>query len=340
MYRRFLNNNDYLSIITQEALHQLTRGEDERFAQAEESAEISILEYLSENYEIEAEFHKGKFTPHHDRKITFPVGAHIYYDGRIHQVTRSMSGYKVPTLSDYWQEHVDITLDPGTVQNYSQFNTYYLGDLTIYNDVVYYCLIENGYNFSDIRIPLVNGWVRKELDLWEPMQYNTWDVVSYNGDYYTLLTTEGFDNNVNPFDSDCWGMIADYDPEYNEYDLTGHDYVVYNGVVMIPQMDVNSDVPITGHNITLADPRSYNLKKHMVRLALYELTKSVAPNNVSMVRMRDYEDSMKWLNDASKLRLNPQIPRKLSEKDNKPVSDWQLSTFQTDYNPHNNPWLI
>ncbi len=51
MYRRFLNNNDYLGIITPEALAQLTRGNDERFIQAEESAEISIVEYLSENYE-------------------------------------------------------------------------------------------------------------------------------------------------------------------------------------------------------------------------------------------------------------------------------------------------
>ena len=51
----------------------------------------------------------------------------------------------------------------------------------------------------------------------------------------------------------------------------------------------------------------------MVRLAVYELTKLIAPNNVSAVRMRDYEDSMKWLNDAAKLRLNPQIPRKVDE---------------------------
>lgn len=55
MYRRFLNNNDYLSVITREALTQLTRGNDERFIQAEESAEISIVEYLSENYEVEKE---------------------------------------------------------------------------------------------------------------------------------------------------------------------------------------------------------------------------------------------------------------------------------------------
>lgn len=76
----------------------------------------------------------------------------------------------------------------------------------------------------------------------------------------------------------------------------------------------------------------------MVRLAIYELTKLIAPNNVSTVRMKDYEDSMKWLNDTSKLKINPQIPRKLAE-DNKPITDWQLSIFQTDYDPYKNPWL-
>ena len=77
----------------------------------------------------------------------------------------------------------------------------------------------------------------------------------------------------------------------------------------------------------------------MVRLAVYELTKLIAPNNVSVVRIRDYEDSMKWLNDTVRLRLSPQILRKLDEI-KKPVTDWQLATFQTDYNPHRNPWFI
>lgn len=58
--RRFLNNSDYLNIITQEALQQLTRGNDEQFIQAEQSAEMSIVEYLSENYEVEKELAKSK----------------------------------------------------------------------------------------------------------------------------------------------------------------------------------------------------------------------------------------------------------------------------------------
>ena len=47
----------------------------------------------------------------------------------------------------------------------------------------------------------------------------------------------------------------------------------------------------------------------------------------------------KWLNDAAKLRLNPQIPRKVDET-KKPVSDWQLATFQNDYDPYRNPWMV
>ena len=333
MYRRFLNDNDYLGVITAEALAQMTRGNNDRFAQAEESAEMSIIENLSENYEIEQELRKGKYIAEHDRRITFPVGAFIYLEGRIYEVIRSISGCKVPSLLMYWEEYVSSSPDEKTATQYSQFGTYYVGDIVMYNDVAYICKADNGYKFGDIRIPMVVGWLEKETAEWLPVEYNLWEVVSFNGAFYTLMTLEGFDNNITPFDSPCWGAIADYAPAYNDYELEEHEYVVYDGSVFYPGMDVNADVPIVGHNIALNDPRNYNLKKHMVRLAIYELTKLIAPNNVSTVRLKDHEESMKWLNDASKLRLNPQIPRKLAE-DNKPVTDWQLSTFQTDYESH------
>jgi hypothetical protein len=44
---------------------------------------------------------------------------------------------------------------------------------------------------------------------------------------------------------------------------------------------------------------------------------------------------MKWLQDASKSKLNPQIPRK-PEEDKKPVTDWQPVTFQNDCDPYAN----
>lgn len=339
MYRRFLNNNDYLSVITPEALAQLTRGNDERFVQAEEAAEMSVVEYLSENYEIEKELAKGKYIAGYDRRITYPVGVHIYFEGQIHEVIRSISGYRKPATVIYWQECSDINIDTEQVANYSQFNTYYPGDKVNYNGMLYTCLAENGYKFDDVRIPMVCGWLEAMTETWQPVEYPLWSVVEYDGSFYTLMNLDGFDNNADPFSSDCWGAIADYDPAYNDYELSEHEYVVYDGRVFYPETDVNTDIPQVGRNLSPHDPRNYNLKKHMVRLAVYELAKLIAPNNVSIVRMRDYEDSMKWLNDAAKLRLNPQIPRKLDET-KKPVTDWQLATFQTDYDPYRNPWLI
>lgn len=338
MYRRFLNNNDYLGIITQEALAQLTRGNDGRFVQAEESAEISIVEYLSENYEVEKELAKGKYIANYDRRITYPVGVHIYFEGQIHEVIRSISGYRKPSTVIYWEECSDINTDITQVINYSQFSTYYPGDKVNCNGVIYTCLSENGYKFDDIRIPMVTGWIEMETSLWQPVEYPLWSVVEYDGGFYTLMTFNNFDYNLDPMKSDCWGAIADYDPKYNAYELSEHEYIVFDGHVFYPETDVNADIPTVGQNLSPHDPRNYNLKKHMVRLAIYELTKLIAPNNVSVVRMRDYEDSMKWLNDAAKLRLNPQIPRKLDEK-KKPVTDWQMATFQTDYDPCKNPWL-
>jgi hypothetical protein len=185
---------------------------------------------------------------------------------------------------------------------------------------------------------MVSGWLETGYTDWQPIIYGLWEVVKYEDSFYTLMSLENFDNNTNPFESDNWGAIADYSPEHNEYAISEHEYVVYNHKVFYPEIDVNADIPEIGKNLSLHDPRNYNLKKHIVRLSIYELTKLIAPNNVSVVRMRDYEDSMKWLSDAAKLKLNPQIPRKLSE-DKKPVTDWQMATFQTNYDPYKNPWL-
>ena len=339
MYRRFLNNNDYLGIITPEVLAQLTRGNGEHFVRAEEAAEASVVEYLSENYEVEKELARGKYIAEYDRCITYPVGVHIYFEGQIHEVIRSISGYRKPSTVIYWEECSDINTDAALVINYSQFGTYYPGNKVNCNGVIYTCLSENGYKFDDIRIPLVSGWKEVETSSWQPIGYPLWDVVEYGGEFYTLMTLDSYDSNLDPMASNNWGAIADYDPAYNTYELSDHEYVVYKGRVFCPETDVNADIPQAGQHLVLHDPRNPNLKRHMVRLAVYELTKLIAPNNVSVVRIRDYEDSMKWLNDAARLRLNPQIPRKLDET-KKPVTDWQLATFQTDYNPHCNPWFI
>ena len=339
MYRRFLNDGDYLRAIGKEALLQMTRGDSDRCIEAEESAEISIIEHLSENYEIEAELSKGKYIADYERAITYPVGVHVYFEDKIYEVIRSISGYKSPSVIEYWDECFDANVPSENINNYSQFNTYYTNDIVCYNNALYKCLADNGYKFANIRIPMVRGWLEVDCQEWQPRVYDLWDVVSFDGEFYTLISLDDFDNNVNPYESENWGAIAEYSPAYNEYELSAHEYVVYDGYIFHPEIDVNADMPIVGVNLSLHDPRNYNLKKHMVRLALYELAKLIAPNNVSVIRVKDHEDSMKWLSNAAKLKLNPQIPRRLTDT-KKEVMDWQLATFQAEYDPHKNPWMI
>lgn len=107
MYKRFLNNNDYIGIITEEALLQLIRGNEERLAQAEEAAESSVIEYLIDNYEIEQVLTIGKNLMRYNPQIIYPVGAHFYNEGKIWEALRSINGYKAPSDVVYWQEYTD-----------------------------------------------------------------------------------------------------------------------------------------------------------------------------------------------------------------------------------------
>ncbi len=338
MYRRFLNNHDYTSIITEQALEQLIRGDETRYIQAEQNAEASIVDYLSENYEIEKELNRGKYLFEYNRKITYPVGTHFYLEGKICETLQAINGYKAPAPEPYWEEYEE-PIDIESVRPYSQMLNYHPGDMVRFNETVYTCLKPNGFDFDDIRIPGVMVWEQAEVVDWEAIPYEQWTVVKFNENYFTLMTLEGYDEIVSPMESDCWGMIGEYDESIDTYELSEHEYVVYKDDVYYPIMNPNADVPQIKVNIRYHDPRNFNLKKHMVQLSLYELHKLISPNNISQVRVDDYEHSMLWLKDANRLKLNPQIPRKLNCRGEE-VTDWQMATFQTEYDPYKNPWHV
>ena len=339
MYKRFLNNNDYIGIITEEALLQLIRGNEERLAQAEEAAESSIVEYLIDNYEIEKVLNEGKVIMEYNKQIVYPVGAHFYHNGKIWEAIRAISGYKAPTDLIYWQESFDYIPDTDSVKEYSQLRNYQPGDVVYLNGVYYTCVTPHGLDFNDIRVPGIRAWEAVATFEWQAnVPYELWEVVRWEGKYYALISVENADWTKNPFDSDNWGMIGDYDPDY-QYQLSNTEYVVFNDCVYIPTMGVNADELKEGYNIRVHDPRNGNIKKHLLRLAIYELHKLISPNNISSARITDYETSITWLRDAAKLKINPQILRRLDD-DNKPVAEFAIATFQRDYDPYKNPWQI
>ena len=329
-----------MGLVTAEALAQLTRGNDERFSMAEEAAEASMIEYLTNNYEIEAELEVGKLIQDYNHQINYPVDGCFYDDaGRICKAIRVIGGRIRPFISPYWA--VSDKSDEG-VEPYRQLTDYYPGTLVKFANSVWECLIPNGPVFNDIRVPGLEGWAEAPNSPWLANNpYALWNVVSFNDNFYTLIELpDDPDWTVNPEESDMWGLIADYDEEYNRYELSDHEYVVYEGRVMYPTIEVNSPDIKENYNIIYSDPRNANVKKHMLRMAVYELHKLISPNNVSQARITDYETTIVWLRDASRLKINPQIPRKIDPMDNKPVTDYAMATYARDFDPYKDPWLI
>lgn len=340
MFNRFLNNADYMSQISDELFDQLIRGQQIRVEQAEEAAEASIVEYLTDNYEVEKALEVGKNLRDYNPHITYPVGVHFYHEGKIVETLRSINGIKSPVLVEYWVACEDLDRNSkDNITHYSQLLNYHPGDLVHFSGVVYECLEHNGFDYGDIRIPGISAWEQIETSPWEPnMEYEEWAVVEWEGQFFTLISLEDIDLTINPMESDNWGLIGQYDPKYT-YELKDTEYVEFNGAVWIPTMAPNADELKEGYNFRYHDPRNANIKKHMIKISLYELHKLISPNNVSSARITDYEATMQWLHDANRCKINPQIPRKLDEE-KKPVSEIAMATFQRDYDPRKNPWQI
>lgn len=340
MYKRFLNNADYLGIVTEEALSQLIREKEIRLAQAEEAAEASVLEYLTENYMVEEALAVGKDLLEYNRQITYPVGAHFYYKGKIYKTIRTINGYKAPANVEYWMPCTEFLSNEHDIPNYTQRGSYMPGDVVRFSGEFFQCLEFNGLEYNNVRVPGMTGWEQVFASPWmENLEYEVWDVVSYEGLYYTLMETENIDWTIAPDENDNWGQIGKYDPELNDYELSSTEYVEYEGDVYVPIINPNSDELREQYNIVQDDPRNANLKKHILRLAVYELHKLISPNNVSSARITDYETSILWLRDASRLKINPQIPRRQGP-DKKPVTDFAVATYMRDYDPYKNPWQI
>lgn len=413
-YTRFLTNNDYCSIATEEHMKMIERDMPERIPQAEQRAEMNFLEYLDQYYDIRRVLAIGKNIREYNEAVSYPCGVWIKLDEKIYKTLAIINGVKAPTKNVYWEQVVDY-IDPILVEKarkYSQLRMYAKGEIVIFGTEYWRCLIPHGYDAGDIHMPGVITWKEADITAWEPnMEWAKDQVCSYNDKFYQFIgkdetdtggggNTEGGDNGstdtntgtgtdnnsgteggdktetsdetipdgttdngtdgsgdgkgeestggditptpvLTPEEDEEWGLIADYDKEYNyNFDEDTKDYVVAEGTVFYPVMNPNADKPEIGVNITADDPRHPAVVAHMARISLYYLHQIISPTNISETRRWAYEDSMKWLSDASRFKINPQLPRRKDCETGEDKVDWALETFQKSYNPFENPWLI
>lgn len=344
-YSRFLNDNDYMAIITPENFGQLVRNFPERVVQAEQSAEMDVREYLDQFYEVERELCMGKSIRVYSPMVSYPPQARFYVDGKPARSLTAINGYRKPSAVKYWTELYSIPPEVCVekIPEYRQMFTYHKDSLVRYGSVIWRCLADNGWDFLNIAIPGQSAWGEVYAPEWEKMvEYEKDEVRSYQGVYYTLVTKEGYDPSVSPLESDCWGEIGQYSTDYEyEFGDEKSDYAVFEGTVFLPLANPNADRLKENVNFVYDDVRNPNLVKHMTRIALYYLHQTVSPTNIPQSRQYMYEESKDWLYKASKLKLNPQIPRKRTEK-GEPKDDWVISDFTTSYADvaMNNPWLL
>lgn len=379
IYNRFLTNKDYNCIATEEHMRQLIREIPERVPQAEQRAEMQILEYLDQYYEIEKVLAVGKNIREYSVNVSYPGQVWIRKDEEIFKTLTCINGLRRPTKIVYWK-HVDGFIDPRLIdhaQNYAQHKTFSNGEVVRFGTEYWQCLIPHGFDSGEIHIPGVKVWQEAEIIPWEPnMEWEKDQVCSYNEQFYQYLgeeeseeaeepdpeqteelpTEEGVDyvepeepeepeipveeEVLTPEEDDKWGLIGDYSEEL-EYDYSegAYDYVVAENTVFYPILNPNPDKPEPGVNIVRDDPRNANIVAHMCRIALYHLHSIISPTNISETRRWAYEDSIAWLYNASKFKINPQLPRKREHGTCMPKVDWALETFQRSYDPYENIWL-
>ena len=347
-YRRFLCDADYLSTMTEEGMRQLTRGRHDRVLQAEESAEMSLFDYLKQHYMIGEELMKGKRIAEYNNQITYPPNVFIIWtnengEQNIYRTLTSINSIKRPTSKIYWTEVLEFT-DYSEIERipcYSQMFNWNPGQKVKFNNSVWECKLPNGIDFQNIQIPGVIAWRKLDTYEWVPnLTYQPFDVVRYDDEYFMLLETadpKTVDKSVNPLDSEDWGQIGDYVEDY-VYEVSDHEYVVFENDVYYPVMPVNADTPQPHVNIIRDDPRNRNLVKHMTRIATYELHKLISPTNISNVRINDYNDSIQWLRDAQKFKLDPGIPRRMDHEEKYPRTGWAVEDFTREMNPYHMQW--
>lgn len=332
MYLRFLNNNDYLAVMTEQVFDQTVKDRaDELCTDAEKSAESTIREYLTEHYEIDDELNVGKLIAGYSPEIniTYPPETHIYIDGIIHKTLTSIMGSKKPLNYQFWKEilYDDIPVYNQPVE-YSQMETYSVGNIVKRLDKFYECVHPNGISLMDIRIPDVEGWEVVDVEEWAYKEYTLGDVVLYDDIYYKLNNLIDIENTISPDKQpNNWEVIDNYNEEYI-YKIG--DCAIYYGIkndlsIVRAIQNVNRDEVIIGKNVIVNDPRNLAIRDCMLKLSAYNLTKGqISPNNISSVRIKDYEDAMTWLNRAGKLQITPAITRKRKPNGNG-TSEWATS---------------
>ena len=190
IYHRFLTNRDYFCIATEEHMRQLIRGVEDRIPQAEQRAEMQLLEFLDQYYEIEKVLAVGKNIREYNINVSYPGQTWIKKDEEIFKTLTCINGLKRPTKVEYWKQVNDF-INPCLIEHakkYSQLRMYPKGEVVKFGTEYWQCAVPHGYEAGEIHVPGVKAWREAEIIPWEPnMEWEKDQVCSFNDQFYQFL---------------------------------------------------------------------------------------------------------------------------------------------------------
>lgn len=355
-YQRFLIDSDYLALITEEGLNQLIRGNTDRLAQAEQRAEMKIVDYLDQFYEVGAALDRGKKIKEYSNLVTYPSNVFFKREGKIWRTTKSINACHKPTMVEYWAKMEELTLpaeqlmdEKNKILPYLQMRSYRPGDVVTYLGATWKCITANGWDFKNIQIPGIQYWKAVTASEWMANRhYAIGDVVKFEGGFYAVVQEDadgetqegGIDWSNDPEVSDAYGLIGKYDEGY-DYSVDSFDYVVYDGVVYEPVLNPNAEELEENVNMVQDDPRNYNLVNYMAAISIYYLNALIAPTQIPQSRIDMFEEAMCWIESAAKMKLDPHIKRKFDRETHTPKDDWAMASFETNAATQiHSPWFV
>jgi len=260
---------------------------------------------------------------------SYSVGNKVSYGGEIFNCmfANGMSGdsnsqFVVSPIIKQWTQ---IT----STESYPQFSentAYVVGNRVEYDSLKYECI--NPTNTKGI------NQFPDYISFWVAVDHNAWDVskdysiepleetiVSHNGLSYQLYNKSGLVTGEDPsVATSNWKEVAvpafDINAVYLRSENSEFDGFVSEGGITYFIYEKNEkfiDFHYDQSDFILTetkDLRNRNIVLHMVNTVLYCLSSVQVPDNVPESRITAYDKTMKWLEEASNMERNPDIPRK------------------------------
>lgn len=268
----YLIPKDYNKTIQAENLMQVIGSDLSILSDAEQTAMEEATSHLVQKYDVSQEFQD---TPEWDDTVIYLAGNRVYLNPPVYVASQN----------------------------------YVVGDYTTFGAMVYICTANTTGVFALSSWALVTGqyqiyfakYPAPIFNLQQP--YPTGTTVYWKGNIYTSLKASIIPGGDSIIQYDIYANI----PFVNYFPDDPQSGLSFWGPPTAYTVPAETDIMNTTF-WTKGDNRSQQLKTYLVRMALYYVHDRISPKNIPELRVKGYDDAVKWFKSAAKGDVTANLP--------------------------------